>query len=289
MKRKSNQESIIQDIILLIPLILYSLFKNGYLIYERGLISGINVFKSLYLILISIIVKFIIDIIRYKKIKIDYNLLSLILVAMIMPYNINILLYPIILIITYILSLFIDKYLKYNKVCFIYLIIILISNFITPLSYLNPLELKFTYSFSFLDILMGRNIGGIATSSIFFSLIAYTILIYNYYYKKDIPLVINFIYLILMFIYYLITKDNSYLLNSEVIFASIFICTIPIFSPYKRINQIIYSIFIGIITFILTITFNNIISIYIATFILSLFSNLYLRQMLSKSPLAKKA
>jgi len=122
--KKSNSKLIIENICLLIPLIIYGIYKNGYLVYQKGLINFINIFKPLYLVLISVFIKLIIDLIKYKKIKIDYNLIYVIIIGMIMPYNINILLYSILFTILYILSLLLDKYLKLNKICYIYLIII---------------------------------------------------------------------------------------------------------------------------------------------------------------------
>jgi len=267
--KKSNSKLIIENICLLIPLIIYGIYKNGYLVYQKGLINFINIFKPLYLVLISVFIKLIIDLIKYKKIKIDYNLIYVIIIGMIMPYNINILLYSILFTILYILSLLLDKYLKLNKICYIYLIIILIHFLFNEFTYLNPLEQNYNFSFEFLDYLFGRNIGGISTTSIFFSLIVFIYLINNYYYKKDIPFIINITYILLAFMYFLITNNSTYLLNSELIFASIFVAPLPIYSPYKINHQIIYAIFIAILTFIISIIFDSIISIYIAIFIVS--------------------
>jgi len=274
MKKYKTKDIVMQNIYLLIPLIIYAIYKNGYLIYQKNLINFINIFKPLYLVIISIIIKIVIDLIKYKKIKIDYNLIYVILISMIMPYNINLLLFITTFTLLYILTLFIEKYIKFNKVCFIYLIIILINFLINDFTYLTPLEINYSYSFNFLDLLIGRNIGGISSTSILFSLIAYIILINNFYYKKDIPITINVTYLTFSFIYFLITNNTEYLLNSELIFASIFISTLPEYSPYKARNQLIYGILIGIITFIISLFFNSIISIYIATFVISLFLNI---------------
>ena len=274
MKRYDTKKLIIQNICLLIPLIIYSLYKNGYLIYEKHLINFANIFKPLYLVLIGLLIKIIIDLVRYKKIIIDYELVYVILIGMIMPYNISYLIYLISFIIVYIITLFIDKFIKYNKVCFIYLVIIMINFMFNKYTFLTPLEENYTFSFTFLDLLMGRNIGGIATTSIFFSLVAYIILLNNYYYKKDIPFTINITYLSCMLIYYLITRNSDLILNSELIFGSVFVATLPMSSPYKEKTQIIESILIGIITFILSIYFNSIIAIYISIFIMSLIPNI---------------
>lgn len=281
MKIKTIKKLVLENILLLIPLLLYGIFKNGYLIYERGLINIIYVFKPLYLILISIVIKFIIDLILYRKIKIDYNLLCLCLVGMIMPYNINLIIYGVTLTIAYILSIFINKHFKFNSVCFIYLIIVLVNSIFYSFTYQNILEITFNYNFSYLDLLTGRNIGGISSTSVLFSLLIYAYLTFNIYYKKDIPLSINITYLILMFIYFGITKDSSYLLNSELIFGSVFVATLPISSPFKSIHQIFYGIFIGILSFIISLLFNSVISIYIAIFIASLVINIKVKKLLN--------
>lgn len=281
MKKKKTNYLVWENIILLIPLIIYGIFKNGYLIYEKGYINFYQIFKPLYLVLIGIIIKFIIDLLKDHKIKIDYNLVYVILIGMIMPYNINLIIYSVSLLILYIITLFLEKYLKFNKVCFIYLIIILINFIFNEFTFQNILESRFTYSFTFFDLLVGRSIGSISTTSIFFSLLSFSYLTFSYYYKKDIPLFINIAYLFLSFIYLIITKDNSYLLNSEVLFASIFVAPLPKYSPLRRINQIIYGISIGILTFIGAVLFNSIISIYLVIFIISLLPNIKLKKKLS--------
>lgn len=276
MKKYNIKKLVMQNIYLLLPLLGYALYKNGYLIYEKKLISFISIFKPLYLVLISVLIKIIIDLIRYKKIIINYELVYVILISMIMPYNISILLYIVSFSICYILSLILDKYIKYNKVCFIYLVIILINFLINNYTFKTPLEENYAFSFSVFDLIMGRSIGGISSTSIFFSLFAYLILLNNYYYKKDIPFVINIVYLILGIIYYYITKNNDILLNNELVFASIFIATLPLYSPYKEKTQIITSIIIGMLTFILSVYFNSIIAIYLSIFIVSLIPNIKL-------------
>ena len=280
--KKSNVKNLVKlNIILLIPFLIYGLYKNGYLIYMKGLISGYMVFKPLYLTLISLIIKVVVDLFIYKKVKIDYNFVYLILVSLIMPYNINLIVYSITLLITYLLTLFLSKHFKFNNVCFMYLILILTNYLFNGLSFLNPMEAKYTFSFSSLDILMGRSVGGISSTSIILSLLVFSYYTFNFYYKKDIPLFINLTYLILTFIYFLITKDNNFMINSEVIFGSIFISTLPMFSPGKRILQILYGILIGLLTFIFLFITGKIISIYLATFVVSLLINVKIRQ---KSP-----
>ncbi|MBQ8901504.1 MAG: RnfABCDGE type electron transport complex subunit D [Bacilli bacterium] len=288
MKNSKTSDLVLNNIYLLIPLIIYGIFKNGYLIYEKGLINIFMILKPLYLVLIGFIIKIIIDLIKYKKVKIDYNLIYVIVIGMIMPYNIKILLYIVTFTLTYIFSLFLEKYIKVNKVCLMYLIIILVNALFNEFTFMSILEQNYVYRFDFFDLLIVRCIGGISSTSILFSLIAYTILINNYYYKKEIPFVINITYLTLAFIYFIITNNSNLLLNSELIFASVFVCTLPEYSPYKEKNQIVYGIMIALIAFIISMFFNSILSIYIATLILSLMQNITIRQKKTKLPIADK-
>ena len=288
MKNSKTSDLVLNNIYLLIPLIIYGIFKNGYLIYEKGLINIFMILKPLYLVLIGFIIKIIIDLIKYKKVKIDYNLIYVIVIGMIMPYNIKILLYIVTFTLTYIFSLFLEKYIKVNKVCLMYLIIVLVNALFNEFTFMSILEQNYVYRFDFFDLLIGRCIGGISSTSILFSLIAYTILINNYYYKKEIPFVINITYLTLAFIYFIITNNSNLLLNSELIFASVFVCTLPEYSPYKEKNQIVYGIMIALIAFIISMFFNSILSIYIATLILSLMQNITIRQKKTKLPIADK-
>ena len=278
MKKKTTKDIVIINIIFLVPLIIYGLFKNGYLLYERNLIPFYLIFKPLYLTIISLIVKFAFDLITTKKINLNYNLLYMILISMIMPYNINFLVYFITLSLTYFLTSLLETKFKFNKVCLIYLIIVLINSLFKGFTYESPLDSSFSFSFSFLDLLMGRSLGGISSTSIIFSLLAYTLLINSYYYKKDMPLFINISYLFLAFIFYLITNNSAILLNSELIFASIFIAPLPKYSPYKIKGQIIEGIVIGVLTFIISILFNEVISVYISIFLVSLLANLSLKK-----------
>jgi len=287
MKSYSTKKLIILNIILLIPLIMYGIYKNGILIYSKNLINLISIFKPLYLILIGLLIKVIVDLIKYKKIQYDYNFIYVILIGMMMPYNINYLVYIILFLFIYIFCMFLNRYIKFNKVCFIYLGIILVNFLINDFTFLSPLEQNYSFSYEFIDLLVGRNVGGLCTTSIFFTLISYIILINNYYYKKDIPLSINLTYLALIGIYSIISSNTNYLLNSELIFASIFVSTLPEYSPYKVNNQIIYGIVIGVISFILTITFNSVISIYIATFVMSLTENINIKHNTTKRTIDK--
>jgi len=267
--KKTTNKLIIENICLLFPFILYGIYKNGFLLYQKNLISVLEILKPLYLVLISVAIKIIVDLIKDKKINFDYNFVYVILIGMMMPCNINLILYTITFFVFYILFHFLEKYIKINKVCLIGLIIIFCNFLLNDFTYMSLLEKNYEFNFSFTDYLFGRNIGSISTSSIILSIISYIYLLGNFYYKKDIPFMINITYVILAFIYLFIYNDGTYLLNSELIFGSIFVATLSEYSPYSNKFQILYGIFIGIIAFIVSLLFDKILAIYIAIFITS--------------------
>lgn len=254
---------------LLIPFIIYGIYKNGYLLYEDNLISFIDIFKPLYLVLISICTTLLIDIVTKRKISLSFNLLNMIMLSMIVSPRINYLLFIVLVFIFNIIyRIFKDK-IVINYVCLFFLITYFV-NYLLKVNFLNSAEILYNYNLSILDILLGRNVGGICSTSIILSLIAFLILKESIYYKKYIPIIINVVYLFLSLIYYLVTKDSSLFLNSNVIFASIFISSLPKYSPYSKKGIFLSSIFIGLFTFIASI-FAYDISIYLITFIVSIF------------------
>lgn len=255
--------------IILIPFIIYAVYKNGYLLYQQELIGIIDVFKPLILSICSILIAFIINLIIDKRIKIDFNLLYALLISMIVSPNINYIIYFIILIVSLVLLKLYDSKLKFNYVAFIFIILYLLMNILGNSNFSNISENMYTFNYNILDIIAGRNIGGISSTSIAISILGFIILFQSIYYKKNIPIIICITYILLSTIYYLITKDYSLIINSEVIFGSIFVATLPKFSCYSKKGILFYSVLVGIITFIIAI-FNKVIAIYIAIFLVSL-------------------
>lgn len=261
---------IITYIYLLMPFIIYGIYKNGFLLYEEGLISFINIFKPLFLVLISIFITLLVDFIFIKKIKLSFNLLNMILLAMIVSPQISYLVFIILVFIFNIIyRLFKDK-IKINYVCLFFLLTYFV-NLTMNLDFLNYGENLYNYNLSIVDIILGRNIGGISSTSIVLSLISFVILAQSIYYKKYLPIIINIIYICLCLIYFFITDDTSLLINSSVIFASIFISTLPMYSAYSLKGTIFSGTIIAFLTFIISL-FNSYISIYLAILIVSFFT-----------------
>jgi len=111
--------------IALIPLILFSIYKNGILLFNNDLINISKIFTPLYFYIISIIVGFIAS--KILKDNTKENILICLIVSSTISINTNMIIYPILLFV----SLFIGKVittktkLQFNIGSFMRLILIL--------------------------------------------------------------------------------------------------------------------------------------------------------------------
>jgi len=181
---KKDSKSITNSyFIALIPLLIFSFYKNGILLYCHNLIDFKDIFIPIYFYILSIIVGIIIAIIHKESPK-EYILSSLIVTSTI-SLNSNMLIFPILLFV----SIFIMKYLSnLKKITFNYIsvvrILLILSLLINSYSYLNVLEKIGKFNYDLFDIFLGYNIGGIATTSTFIIIFSFLILLANKFYKK---------------------------------------------------------------------------------------------------------
>ena len=252
----------------LIPLVLYGIYKNGIILYNANLINFFSIFKVLYLIVISLIIYIIFSIITKRKLKLNLELLSILIIPLFMPYSINLLLYSISLFILLFINYYLSKILKYNNISFIILGIILVLVIFNSYNYLNPIEQTNNYSYSFLDLLFGRNPGGIATSSIIIGIIL--IIYYSIFtiYKQNIA--ISSIIVFLIFTFILNDFNINSLLNSNAILSFILIAPELKNTPVSIKGTIIYGSLIGIISGLLCQYVSFYVGSFLAIFIISL-------------------
>lgn len=262
MHTKTNINKIIKGyLIALIPLLIYGFYKNGFIVYNRGLINTINLLKILLLPILGIVIPIIIDYfyalsnnIKPKHyIKNSFSIIYSLIYTCILPSNINIIAYIISLILLiYLLNEIPMTKFKLNTIVLIKLIIIFILFLLNKYTYLNTYESNIDYSYTLFNNFFGRNIGGFGTTNIFLILCSYIGLSFTESYKKEIPLIIIIFSIISSIIISLIFKDNimsvlKNLLISNIFFTSIFIATIPMFSPYTKEGSIIFAILTGIL------------------------------------------
>ena len=245
----------------LIPLVLYGIYKNGIILYNAHLINFLSIFKVLYLIIISLIIYIIFSIITKRKLKLNLELLTILIIPLFMPYYINLLLYSISLFILLFIDHYLSKILKYNNISFIILGIILVLVIFNSYNYLNPIEQTNNYSYSFLDLLFGRNPGGIATSSIIIGIILIIYFSIFTIYKQNIAISSIIVFLLLTGI--LNNFNINSLLNSNAILSFILMTPELKNTPVSLKGTIIYGCIVGIISALLC----QFVSIYTGAFI----------------------
>ena len=252
----------------LIPLVLYGIYKNGIILYNANLINFFSIFKVLYLIIISLIIYIIFSIITKRKLKLNLELLSILIISLFMPYSINLIIYSISLFVLLFIDHYLSKILKYNNISFIILGIILILVIFNKYNYLNPLELTNNYLYTFLDLLFGRNPGGIATSSIIIGIILIIYFSIFTIYKQNIAISSIIVFLLLTGI--LNNFNINSLLNSNAILSFILIAPELKNTPVSIKGTIIYGSLIGIISGLLCQYVSFYVGSFLAIFIISL-------------------
>ena len=273
---KKNNLNILY-LISIILLVIYGFYKNGILIYNELNGNIINLFRPITFSIFSVIPAFIFQFIKNRKISIDNNIIYILIFSLCVPINMNIGIYFIYSIIVNLLLYFvIPKYsLNINYISLFKIIIIILLKIIKQYEYANSLEKISKYSYNLLDIFFGRGISGVCCSSIFLILISYAIFTSNSYYKKEIPVISISIYFIISLALKLLL-GKVIIINSLIIYSLIFIAPISSMSPVGMKERKIYSLVLGILTFIFTYYFSQFDGVIYAIFISSFINYLNL-------------
>lgn len=269
--KKKEAFIVIDYLIAFIPLIIYGIYKNGYLIYQKGLIDFFAIFKPLIFIGISLIGYTIYIYLKEKRFKLNYELINYLVFSLIFSSNTNYLIYTIGIILLIILNL-VFKDSKFNEVALLKILLVglLIAKF--NYTYANILEANYSYSYNYWDLLMGHQIGAWATTSFVLILISLIFLIYQKSIKGIIPVFSYLFYFIFTALYLLISqKFNFYLLfNPNILFAFVFVASNYFHTPNARKYQFLYSLLLGILTVIFTNILNYNEGVFLAIFLLSI-------------------
>lgn len=262
----------------LFPLMIYGWYKNGLLPFLNHDINWTLLFRPLMFPFFGFGAGVLCDLLIWWKsekttIWTEYPFYGLIL-GMIMPIQANPWFFLIILFLVFYGIRFIRKERRKNALPILSMVMLCLFCILGSVSFFNQSEIDHTLIYSLMDQFMGRSVGGVCTTSIFFSLIGYGILCCNYYYKKEIPCYILGTYVILCLIFEIFFPTGDLLktmLNSSVVFASIFLGADMLSSPYMIEAQRLYGILIGMLGFFLIRFYSPILGIYISIFILSFF------------------
>ncbi|MBR5662735.1 MAG: RnfABCDGE type electron transport complex subunit D [Bacilli bacterium] len=273
--KENNKENLFYLAVL--PLILYGLYKNGYLLISNKYITKAMLIKVILYPLISTLIGYIFGKIFKKK---EYNLLTFgILAGLTAPYNFNIIAYFSIVIGMMFLVMYVPNRLKLNEPALLISILILLNAIFNNSVLFNPMEVTSYYKYSLFDLFFGRGASFIYTSSIFWLLISYIVLSFIKVYKKNIFIYEVCTFLVCFLIYMFITKEFSTsavtLFNGITFFSFIFLAPINEASPSINIEIIIYSIFNAILAFVLIFIFNIFTGAVIATLISSILYRIY--------------
>lgn len=251
---KTDQKKItIKFLLSLMPLLLYGIYKNGYMVYDRGLIDFYEILDPIYYLVVAIIIYIVFNNKKLKENFFNFELIPYVLISMVVPPSTNFLIYFVVLIISSEIIKSLKKRITINYVCFSYILLSLILLLFNKYTFSNLMELNYSYDLNIFDIVLGRNISGICTSSIVLIFLSFSYLSLSIYYKKDIPLTGLVIYVILSLIYGFISNNFSLLTNSIFYFSIIFVAPMPLSSPYSKRGMIVYGVLVGGLSFILNI------------------------------------
>ena len=235
----------------LIPVVIFSWYKFGYLDYSKNLVSLVSSFKVGWLLLINIIITRFIQFI--VKDKYPYYYYEIVLLTLLLPIRIPYFIDILVVLIYNILRKHLNNY-HFNSVAIFKLIITLILMVMGKNNYLSLYQEQVASIYKTSDLIWGASIGSIGSTNLVILILSYLFLCNVDIYKKDIPWYALLGYSLALGTYGFINNSIIDLikltLNSTVIFSFIFISTINISSPVGKKLKRIYGLLVGIISFI---------------------------------------
>lgn len=237
-------------LLILLPIIGFSLYKYGYLDYSKGLVSLLASFKVLWLLLINIIITFISS--NLLKDNYPYKYYETIVLTLLLPIRIP----YIIDIIGVLVYNLIRKYLytyHLNNIAISKLLITVCLMILNKNNYLSFYQEQVSSLYMTSDLIWGASIGSIGSNNLVILILCYLLLCNVIIYKKDIPWYAILGYTMTLGIYGLINNNLIYLmkltLNSTILFSIIFVSSINTSSPVGRKLRRIYGLLVGILSF----------------------------------------
>lgn len=278
-------------LVALLPIIIFTVYKNGYIPYSHGLISFIEMFNPLLTIFIGALTSFVVEsiyaLILKKKnyIKNSYAFFPGLFLALILPLHTPIYVVVIGSVVASISKIIFGGFGKnmFNPALVGYLFIILVfSSILTTDNYFNQYELDTISSPTPLtnasmvsgigsydelvepygdlsNFLIGTIPGSLAETSALLCIVAYIYLSFTKTIKWRIPLVyVATVFIITFGIGRLLGEGIYYplfhILSGGLMFGAVFMATDPITSCVTPIGQVLQGILLGIITVIFRFT-----------------------------------
>ena len=289
--KNSTNKIMLHLLVALLPIIIFIVYKNGYIPYSHGLISFIEMFNPLLTIFIGALTSFVIEsiyaLILKKKnyIKNSYAFFPGLFLALILPLHTPIYVVVIGSVVASISKIIFGGFGKnmFNPALVGYLFIILVfSSILTTDNYFNQYELDTISSPTPLtnasmvsgigsydelvepygdlsNFLIGTIPGSLAETSALLCIVAYIYLSFTKTIKWRIPLVyVATVFIITFGIGRLLGEGIYYplfhILSGGLMFGAVFMATDPITSCVTPIGQVLQGILLGIITVIFRFT-----------------------------------
>ena len=283
--RKSIKNISITRLLCLLPLIIYGFYKNGIYLYANHYVGIWGLFKPLVYIglgafigaLVNVLYELIIkkrqdDIVDviFSSFHVEYG----ILLGCITSINTNLFIYTMSILIVFIISKFIKNRINVMSIVFI-LIYLLQMNILNNYSFLNVYDTSRVFTFDFMDYMVGRGQGGIATTHIILLVISFIGISITNNNKTNITISSAISLFVLFGIYAIINKVplGSIILNNNYMFICVYILTDYVTSSYTLTGEVIYGVLFGILTLAFYFI-NPYIAPFIAVAITSLLNNL---------------
>ena len=289
--KNSTNKIMLHLLVALLPIIIFTVYKNGYIPYSHGLISFIEIFNPLLTIFIGALTSFVVEsiyaLILKKKnyIKNSYAFFPGLFLALILPLHTPIYVVVIGSVVASISKIIFGGFGKnmFNPALVGYLFIILVfSSILTTDNYFNQYELDTISSPTPLtnasmvsgigsydelvepygdlsNFLIGTIPGSLAETSALLCIVAYIYLSFTKTIKWRIPLVyVATVFIITFGIGRLLGEGVYYplfhILSGGLMFGAVFMATDPITSCVTPIGQILQGILLGIITVVFRFT-----------------------------------
>lgn len=287
LKNKISQSTIyLNYYIVLIPMVLFGLYKNGIKLYNLKVTRTYGMIKPLALSILSIFIGLLVELIHKKiskeKISIKelkkskYPLYAL-LITSIISINTNTFLFIGLLFVLLFFSKYLKKYLI-NTPTLISLIMISVTNLVQGREYINLYESANKLTLEPLDYLIGRGPGGINSTCLILILISVLYLITKIYYKKDILFTVTSSYIVMLVSYVIFKQDINLLttlvLSYNIPFLFVFLVPFNELSPYSSKGKLFYGSLIGVLSFILNL-YIPIYGVLLAILIVSMFNKYF--------------
>jgi hypothetical protein len=246
----------------LLPLVLFSFYKNGLLVYKNHFLSLFSILQYMVVPVIVVVLSYVFEIYYYvgRKKEKDLskvinsfvpfaNLLCYLVTGPNNPLYITI---PLIIVID-VLFKFIDNRFTINRIalfkCLLFFILVLLGIY-NNYNYNELYGLGSNVNLS--NLFVGFRIGEIGTISNLLILISFVLLLFNKFYKKDIALSGIFTYstLTLFLVLLKVVTFNDalvFMLDSSVLFVMVFVLTLSDASPVLKGGRILYGVLVGLL------------------------------------------